>query len=82
MLRDTATSKNGVAFLANDDVVLEEMLDSEWRSLPFMYAFVISVRGRWAPIRAWTLEDDALVLPVGNLYNGHVLLVLSVDGLV
>ena len=40
----TAPCKNGVAFLADYLVVVEEVLDGEWRSLPFAYAFVICVR--------------------------------------
>ena len=63
VLRDCATCEDGVALLANDDVVLEQVLDSEGRTLPFTHAFVICVCCRRAPIRTRPLEDDALVLP-------------------
>ena len=53
VLRDSATCEDGVALLAHDDVVLEEMLDSEWRSLPFAYALVVNVGGSGASVRAW-----------------------------
>ena len=51
--RSRATSENGVALLAHYLVVLEEVLDSEWRSLPFAYALVVSVGGSGASVRAW-----------------------------